>query len=130
VGIFASSSLGYIIGRYLGPYTVNKFISVKTQAKISTFIDNYGVGAIAITRLASISNDSLGFVAGILKMSYRKYILATLSGITPLIVILAIYGKNGKIEKALLWMAGISLVLLAVYIFVDKRRKKNVNNQK
>ena len=124
IGIFSSSTLGYIIGRYLGPYTVSRFISVKTLAKISDFINDYGVGAIAITRLASISNDSLSFVAGILKMSYKKYILATLSGITPLIVLLALYGKNGKIEKALIWIAAISLILLVVYIFFDKRRKK------
>ena len=56
-------------------------------------------------------------------MTYRKYILATLSGITPLIVLLAIYGKNGKIEKALIWIAAISMVLLIVYIIIDKRRK-------
>ncbi|GAA0548016.1 TVP38/TMEM64 family protein [Chitinophaga japonensis] len=124
VGVFASSSLGYMIGRFLGPSIVNKFISVKTQEKIRGFIKAYGVPAIAITRLSSLSNDSLSFVAGILKMSYWKYILATLAGITPLVVLLAIYGKNGRIEKALIWIAAISLVLLVLYIIIDKRRKK------
>ena len=124
VGVFCSSSLGYALGRYLGPVTVNKLIKPKTQIKISDFIERYGVGAIAITRLASLSNDSLSIVAGLLKMSYRRYILATLAGITPLIVLLALYGKNGRIERALLWIAGISLVLLIIYIFIDKKKKK------
>jgi len=122
-GVFCSSSLGYALGRYLGPVTVNKLIKPKTQVKISDFIERYGVGAIAITRLASLSNDSLSIVAGLLKMSYRKYILATLAGITPLIVLLALYGKNGRIERALLWIAGISMALLIVYIIIDKKRK-------
>jgi uncharacterized membrane protein YdjX (TVP38/TMEM64 family) len=122
-GVFLSSSLGYTLGRYLGPVTVNKLIKVKTQVKITDFIERYGVGAIAITRLASLSNDSLSIVAGLLKMSYRKYILATLSGITPLVVLLAVYGKNGKIERALIWIAAVSLVLLVVYIVIDKKRR-------
>ena len=124
LGVFASSSVGYVIGRYLGPVTVNKLIKPKTQQKISDFIRDYGVAAIAITRLSSLSNDSLSIVAGLLKMRYHRYILATLSGITPLIVLLAIYGKNGKILKALIWIAAVSLILLIFYIIVDKRRKK------
>ena len=123
-GVFASSSLGYMIGRYLGPHTVNKFVSKKVQQKISTFIKEYGVPAIAITRLSSLSNDSLSFVTGMLRMSYTKYILATLCGITPLIVLLAIYGENGKIEKALYWIAGASVLFLIAYIIFDKRRKR------
>lgn len=124
VGVYASSSLGYMIGRFLGPSIVNKFISTKVRDKISDFIKAYGVPAIAITRLSSLSNDSLSFVAGILKMNYWKYILATLAGITPLIALLAIYGENGQIEKALIWIAAISLVLLVLYIVIDKKRKK------
>jgi uncharacterized membrane protein YdjX (TVP38/TMEM64 family) len=130
VGVFASSSLGYIIGRYLGHGFVNKLISVKTQERIASFIHDYGVPAIAITRLSSLSNDSLSIVVGIMKMDYVKYILATLAGITPLIVLLAIYGGNGKIEKALIWIAGISLVMLIIYIFLDKRKKRQKGNKK
>ncbi|WEK37992.1 MAG: VTT domain-containing protein [Candidatus Pseudobacter hemicellulosilyticus] len=124
VGVFASSSLGYLIGRYLSRSLVNRFVPIKTQDKVAAFLKRYGVPAIAITRLSSLSNDSLSFVAGILKMNYRKYILATMGGITPLIVLLAIYGKNGRIEKALFWIAGFSLVTLAAYIIIDKRRQK------
>lgn len=123
-GVFASSSFGYMIGRYLGRSAVNKFIGEKTQLRISNFIKDYGVPAIAITRLSSLSNDSLSFVTGMLRMNYMKYILATLGGITPLIVLLALYGQNGKIEKALIWIAATSVVLLVVYIILDKRKKR------
>jgi uncharacterized membrane protein YdjX (TVP38/TMEM64 family) len=124
VGVFASSSLGYFIGRKLNPYTLDKFVKIETQKKISAFIKDYGAGAIVVTRLSSFSNDALSFVAGILEMSYKRYILSTLAGITPLIILLAVYGKNGKIEKGLIWITAASLVMLAVYIFIDKRRKK------
>jgi uncharacterized membrane protein YdjX (TVP38/TMEM64 family) len=125
LGIFASSSVGFIIGKYLGPVTVNKIMSNSAQAKTKDFIQHYGVAAIAITRVSSLSNDSLSIVAGLLKMSYKKYILATLSGITPLIILLAVYGRNGKILNALAWIAGVSLVILIIYVIVDKKRKKH-----
>lgn len=124
-GVFASSTTGYVIGKYLGPITVHKLMSDKAREKTSAFIKRYGVAAIAITRISSLSNDSLSIVAGLLRMNYQKYIAATLAGITPLIVLLAIYGKNGKILKALIWIAVISLVMLIIYIFiVEKKRRK------
>ncbi len=69
LGVFSSSSVGYMIGKYLGPVTVRKLMSDKAQKKTSEFIKNYGVAAIAITRISSLSNDSLSIVAGLLKMS-------------------------------------------------------------
>ena len=58
-------------------------------------------------------------------MNYRKNILATLAGITPLIILLAIYGRNGKILKALIWIAALALLILIVYIIIDKRKKRS-----
>ena len=129
VGVFASSSVGYIIGKYLGPVTVDKLMSEKTRKKTSNFIKRYGVTAIAITRISSFSNDSLSIVAGLLKMNYRKYILATLGGITPLIVLLAIYGQNGKILRSLIWIAAVSLIILIVFIFMQERKRKLKTNK-
>jgi uncharacterized membrane protein YdjX (TVP38/TMEM64 family) len=130
LGVFASSSTGYMIGKYLGPVTVHKLMSDKALKKTSEFIKRYGVTAIAITRISSLSNDSLSIVAGLLKMNYRKYILATLAGITPLIVLLAIYGKNGKILKSLIWIAAISLIFLIIYIITEERKRKKSRQMK
>ena len=124
-GVFASSSVGFMIGRYLGPVTVNKLLSKKAQQVTTEFVRDYGIPAIAITRISSLSNDSLSIVAGLLKMSYKKYILATIGGISPLIILLSIYGNNGKILKALIWIAAASLITLIIYIIIDKRRKAN-----
>ena len=102
-------------------------MSIENQRKIGQFIQDYGMGTIIITRLSSFSNDGLSLVAGMLKMEYKKYIMSTLIGITPLIVVLAIFGKNEKIEWALIWITAASLVMLVVYIIIDKRRKKKMS---
>jgi len=125
-GVFCSSSLGYILGRYLSPVTVNKLVRQSTQQKIKAFIDRYGFTAIAITRIASLSNDSLAIVAGLLKMDYKKYILATLAGTIPLIIMIAIFGRNGRLEKAILVVGLLSLLFFVLYVIIRKRieRKK------
>jgi uncharacterized membrane protein YdjX (TVP38/TMEM64 family) len=123
-GVFASSSFGYFIGRNFGRRAINRFVGEKARKKMMDFVQEYGFKAILLTRTSSFSNDALSFVAGSLKMGYPRYIMATLIGISPLIILLAIYGERGKIEKALLWISIISVVLLVGYIIIDKRRKK------
>jgi uncharacterized membrane protein YdjX (TVP38/TMEM64 family) len=122
-GVCTSSSLGYVIGRRLGPKAIDKFVSQNVQDKISVFVQRYGVKAIAIARLSSLLSDGLGFAAGILEMNYKKFMIATLSGITPVIVLIAIFGKNGNVEKGLLWIAGISLAILIIYILIDRKKQ-------
>lgn len=125
-GVFLSSSIGYFIGKKLGPRAIDRFVSENTQKKIKVFVERYGVKAIFIARFSSFSSDGISFVAGILEMSYRKYILSSLAGITPLLIILALYGNNGNIERALIWIAAISLVGLGMYIFFDRKKRRVV----
>ncbi len=125
VGVFLSSTIGYFIGKKLGPRAIDRFVSENAQQKIKVFVERYGVKAIFIARFSSFSSDGISFVAGILEMSYRKYILSSLAGITPLLIILALYGLNGNIERALIWIAAISLTGLGLYIFLDRKKRRS-----
>ena len=123
-GVFISSSFGYMIGKKLGPGAIDKFVSEKAQDRISNFVKRYGAKSVAILRLSSLASDGLGFVAGMLEMQYARFIIATMSGILPVVVLIAIFGNNGKVERALIWLAGISLVMFIVYIIFDKKKRK------
>lgn len=129
-GVFLSSSIGYFIGKKLGPRAIDRFVSENAQKKIQVFVERYGVKAIFIARFSSFSSDGISFVAGILEMSYRKYILSSLAGITPLLILLALYGNNGNIERALIWIAAISLAGLGLYIFFDRKKRRAVYQQR
>lgn len=123
-GVFLASTVGYFIGNKLSPVIVNRLVSEKTQDTLREFIREYGMKAIVVIRLSTFSNDGLSIVAGLLRMKYRRFIIATLIGITPLVAILAIYGRSGKIKEPLLLTGGILIVCLVIYIVVDIRRKK------
>lgn len=122
-GIVLASTVGYFIGNKLSPVIVHRLVSSKTQKTIKEYLRDYGMKAIFVLRLSSFSNDGLSLVAGLLNMKFRRYIAATIMGITPLITVLAIFGKEARIEKGLLWVGLVLLLGLVVYIVVDRKRK-------
>lgn len=123
-GILLASTVGYLIGNKLSPVVIHRLVGKKTRDTLQDFIRHYGMKAIVILRLSSFSNDGLSIVAGLLNMKYRRYITATILGITPLITVLAIFGKNARIEKGLLWVGIVLLLGLIIYIVIDRRRRK------
>jgi len=125
--VFSASTIGYIIGRYFGPVIVERLIGEKNEQKIADFIDDYGFWAVIVTRVNPfLSNDAISFVGGILKMTYWKFIGATLVGIAPLTIFIAILGRStDQLKSGLLWGSLVSLVLFGAYVFWDKNKRKN-----
>ena len=125
--VFSASTIGYIIGRYFGPVIVERLIGEKNEQKIAHFIDDYGFWAVIVTRVNPfLSNDAISFVGRILKMTYWKFIGATLVGIAPLTIFIAILGRStDQLKSGLLWGSLVSLVLFGAYVFWDKKKRKN-----
>lgn len=121
--ILVASTVGYWIGRSFNNAMTERLIGTKNAKKLEDFIEDYGFGAVAIFRLNPfLSNDAISFVAGILNLSYWKFIGATLLGTAPLTVFLAVMGKTTeRMESGLLWGSLISVVLFAAYIYWDKK---------
>lgn len=124
--IFTASSTGYFIGRYFGPVIVQKLIGPKNENKIEDFIEDYGFWAVIVTRINPfLSNDAISFVGGILKMGYWRFIGATLVGIAPLTIFIAIIGKSTDgLKTGLLWGSLVSLAVFILYVWWDKKKRK------
>lgn len=125
VAVAIASTIGYFIGRYLGEAFINKMIGEKKERKLTFYVNRYGIWAVVITRITPVlSNDAISLVSGILKMNYWKFIAATISGITPLVILIAWFGEtNDRLKSGLIWTSAISLAFLIAYIIYD--RKKN-----
>jgi uncharacterized membrane protein YdjX (TVP38/TMEM64 family) len=125
VAVFAASSVGYLIGRYLGQGFVEKIIGRKSEEKVTEFLNDYGFWAVIITRLNPfLSNDAISFVGGMLRMGYWKFIGATLLGIAPLTIFIAILGKStDSLKTGLLWGSLASLVAFGLYVWWDKKKR-------
>ena len=130
IAIYVASSTGYFIGRYFGPAITQKLLGAKVQKKVTDFIEHYGIWAIVVTRLnPMLSNDAISFMAGIVKMNYWRFTAATLAGIAPLIILIAVLGQfSNGLETGLLWGSIISLVAFIGYVWWDKRRRKRIRS--
>jgi uncharacterized membrane protein YdjX (TVP38/TMEM64 family) len=126
VGIFVASTLGYLLGRGLGPATVGKLLGQKTQKKVEEQVERYGIWAVVLARLSPlISNDAISIVAGIARMPYRKFILATAGGIIPLTLLIAYLGQDiDRLKNGLIVVSIIGVIMLIGYYFYDRRRRK------
>ncbi len=123
--VFAASSVGYLIGSYFGDSIVTHIIGHKSEKKVEGFLDDYGFWAVIVTRINPfLSNDAISFVGGLLRMGYWKFIGATLVGIAPLAIFIAIMGKStDSLKTGLLWGSLVSLFVFGIYVWWDKRRK-------
>ena len=127
VSIVSASSIGYLLGKFFGAGLITNLVGSKTEEKLEDFIDDFGFWAIAITRLNPfLSNDAISFVGGILKMNYLKFIGATLAGIAPLTLFIAIMGESTDgLKSGMLWGSLVSLVIFGFYVWWSKRKRNS-----
>ncbi len=128
--IFAASTVGYFIGRYFGPAFITRLIGYKSQQNVSEFLEHYGVWAIIVTRINPLlSNDAISFIAGVVRMSYKKFILSTLIGIAPLVVVIAILGQmNDGFKSTFIWISIASLLMFIGFVWWDRKRRNKLKN--
>lgn len=123
IAVFVASTVGYFIGRYLSRLTLYRLLGQKKEERLERLVDKYGAGVVFLFRLAPfLSNDAISFVGGIVGMSYQRFMLATLAGITPLVGLIAWVGQdNETLRTALLWGTGVSAVGFGLYWWVRPR---------
>ncbi|WP_426058487.1 TVP38/TMEM64 family protein [Hymenobacter sp. B1770] len=125
VGVLTASSVGYWLGRSLGEPVVQRMLGEKSEKKVAGFVEQYGLGAVAVARLTPVvSNDAISFVAGAMRMGYFRFVGVTGVAILPLIGLLAYLGQDSqRLKTGLLWVSGVGLMLFGCYIWWTKTRK-------
>lgn len=125
LGVGIASTIGYFIGKRFKKV----FISNKKYEKMEYWIKNYSFITVILFRVSPFfSNDAISFIAGIFRMDYKKFMLATYAGMIPLSLAVGYFSTDiDKLENGLYWIGGVGAVLYAIYIYIDynKRKKKN-----
>ena len=122
-GVGIASTIGFFIGKKFKGILGNK-----NYEKWKYWIKNYSFGTVVLFRISPFfSNDAISFIAGIFRMSYKKFIMATYAGMIPLSLAVGYFSTDvDKLENGLYWIGGVGAVLYGLYIFMDyKKRKKH-----
>lgn len=117
VAVFVASTVGYHLGEKASRPVKRHLLKEKNFRKIRQFIRQHGFWAVVLFRISPfLSNDGISFVAGLMHMGYRKYILATLLGIVPLAAAIAYFGKDtDTLENGLYWIGGAGFLFYLLY---------------
>lgn len=126
LGIVIASTVGYFIGLKLKAVLLTKILGEKKLEKMDFWIRNYAFGSVVLFRISPfLSNDGISFIAGMVDMNYKKFMLATLIGITPLAFAVAYFSQDiSTLENGLYWVGGGGLVIYAIYVYLDYKKRK------
>ena len=124
-GMLLTACFGYGIGRSLGPVTVDRLLGTKTERKMARFVDRYGVWAVIAARISPVfSTDAVSFAAGMAKMRFASFVLATAVGTLPLAGLVAYLGADiDRLKTGLIWVSVASLAVFVAYVAYDRRRR-------
>ena len=125
-GVFCASSIAFYMGKWLGEDHLEKIMGKSKNKQVEYWVSEYGFWTIAIFRISPfLSNDAISIIAGMLSMKYRKFIFATLTGITPLAFAIAYFAQDiDKLKNGLYWIGGAGILIYGIYIFIDYRKRK------
>ena len=123
-GMLLAASLGYLIGHGLGVAAVDRLIGPGTEKKMARFVDRYGIWGVIAGRISpALSTDAVSIVAGMARMHYVPFILATGAGTLPLTVLVAWLGSDvERMTTGLIWVSAVSLAAFLGYVIYDRRK--------
>ena len=123
MAIVAASTVGYLIGAWAGHPLLQRMIGEASLGKVCRETDRYGLWAVLVARLNPLlSNDAISFVGGLVNLGLTRFLLATLVGIAPLTLAMAVMGQDWQAMKwGLLALSLVSLIGLALKIWIDRR---------
>ncbi len=131
LGLLAGAIIAFFISRYFGRKIVTRILGEEWIDEVDEWIDEHGTKAIMVARLVPlIPFDLISYVAGLTKIDFKKYIIATIIGMLPRIVFLVYLGGTAKQILSLIGL-GIDFIIIfgtlgiILIIYLDKKGHLN-----
>ncbi len=129
VSTIISSNVAFLISRYFGKSFVEKIIKNKAQ-KINLRIEKNGFKIIFVMRISGIFPlDIVSYTAGLSKVKYRDFMLATILGVIPETFSVAYLGHNIKNPLSPGFILSIVLIVITIGIPLLTNKWKAKNNK-
>lgn len=138
IGSWAGATVMYWAARLAGRPLVmryGKYFLVPPEKVVAAerWAEHYGAMGIFISRLLPVVRHLIGIPAGIVRMNYRTFSIYTVLGSAIWCSVLVWLGvtmgqdeslMQGEYHRITLWLAGVMLVLGALYYFFVHRHMK------
>lgn len=139
IGAYINYFLAYYLGRplvyKLAGTKIARLLLIKPESihKAEMYFSKYDKASTFFGRLVPVIRQLISLPAGFVKMSLVSFSLYTFLGATIWTLVLAglgyFFGANEEVWKQyyteITWAIAILIVIIAGYVFIKKRRKKN-----
>lgn len=128
ISCYFAGTLGFFLSKILGKSFVHKLLKGKAIG-LDANAEKHGFKIMLIMRLSTLfPYDPLSYAAGLTKMKYKDFIIATLIGISPEMLAYSFMGKNLKHPFSLRFIAPIIIIIIiaiiASYIYKSIKDKE------
>lgn len=124
IGYFISGTVAFYLSRFLGRDFIEDLVGNKF-IKLDNNLEKNGFKILFLLRLPPIlPYDALSYAAGLTKISYRDFILASVIGVIPETICYCIIGPNIRKPLSMKFILPIIILLLGL-VFAKKIIKNN-----
>ncbi len=111
VGSVGGEWLGFELVRRYGRSASARFVDDDEFERLSRVFDRHGAAAVVVTRALPVVMETLSIVAGLSAMTRRSFLVASLVGTVPVVVV---YAYAGAVSKATGSLVPAIVMLIAV----------------
>jgi uncharacterized membrane protein YdjX (TVP38/TMEM64 family) len=126
LGAIIAAVLGYGIGLVFGQGIAERFVTPQIRDVIERNVRRYGGWAILALRLSPlVPSDGVSFVAGLVRMRFLPFVLATIAGVTPIAIAVGYFGSSiDRLQLGVIIISAASLAGLVAFIVYDRFVRK------
>lgn len=118
--------IGAIIAFYIGKKIILDEEEIKKKDRLDKMINKYGGYSIFFLRINPLtSSDIFSFLAGTLRMDFKKFILGTTLALAPLVYVQSYLGEEIFLKSKILFSAlvivSIAYIIAFIFFLIRKR---------
>ena len=112
VGSIAGEWLGFELARRFGSAWASRFIGdAREVERMNAMLARHGAAAVAVTRPLPVVMETMSLVAGVSTMKRRTFLLASVVGTAPIVVV---YAYAGAMSREMGSLVPAIVILLAI----------------
>ncbi|RYD35166.1 MAG: DedA family protein [Verrucomicrobiaceae bacterium] len=124
IGTMLAAITGYGLGRIMGEGFVRRWLGERDYERGRRFFADGGGWMVTLSRAIPILPETVSCMAGISRMPFGRFLLASACGNLPMVAVFAAIGASGK--DAPWWAVAASVLVPGVLWFIARRWKAKV----
>jgi uncharacterized membrane protein YdjX (TVP38/TMEM64 family) len=114
-GVMLGTTVNFYLARRFGRHLLERWVSEKRVSRLDAYASRMGWGLLFTSRLVGINSGLVSYAAGLTNMSLVSFLLATLLGALPQVLIITFSGQ-ALLPHPLLFIIGMAALAIVTKV--------------